>query len=244
MIWVESTPLRIPRDTTKDNLKLVCPRASGRATFAVVDSLPWPPHIHTRLRWHESKRNRTVNELERGKLLEVSVLNKGTEPVTVQTRGTQRFCVPSGPLDPEEGHAILDSRTRIMDATLAQPITALQVIDVATGDIIKRAKGTGICASPMEHDPRPTLQQLITLKPNEPLRRCTEVSDVLSKLPDGKYRLRMEPQGMWWCIGSREEFAMRGEDRVPADLYQMLIPPLVLQCDDLVEVQVENGRTI
>lgn len=226
------------------HLKLVCPRANGRASFAVADSLPWPPQIQTRMQWHESKRNETANEPECGKLLEVSVLNMGTEPVTVQTRGTQRFCVPSGPLDAEKGHVMLDIRSCIIDAKSPEPISTLQLIDAATGDIVKEAKGMGICRPPKKPDPRPTLEELITLKPNEPLHRCIEVGKVVSKLPDGKYHLRMEPRGMWWCMGSREEFATRGEDRVPSDLYQTLIPPLVLECDDLVEVQVENGKAI
>lgn len=219
------------------DLKLVCSRANGRPTFTVVDSLPWPPQIQTHIQWHEG-------ESESGKLLEVSVLNMGTEPVTVQTRGIQRFCVPLGPLDPEDGHIELDTRNRIIDTTLANPITTLQVLDTATGDIIKNAQGLGVCGPAMKGDPRPALEKLVTLKPNKLLRRCTEVNNVLSRLPDGKYHLRMEPRGMWWCIGSVEEFARRGEDRVPSDLYQTLIPPLVLQCDDLVEVQVENGKAV
>lgn len=73
------------------HLNLVCPGASGRVTFALVDSVPWPPQIKTRMRWHESKKNENLVETESGKLPEVSVLNLGSEPVTVQTRGTQRF---------------------------------------------------------------------------------------------------------------------------------------------------------
>lgn len=209
--------------------KLVNSKAEGRATFTVAPSLPWPPKVCTQMRWD-------------GKLLEVTLANLGSEAVTVQTRGRQYYCVPLGPMEEEEGHVIDDGRPRLIDGESPSPEWSLQVVDLATKAVVRDTRNLGPSRPPAQKDPRPTRKQLVSLKPDEPLVRKVDVSSILSKLPDGLYGLRMESRGMWWCKGSCEDFTFTGDqDRVPPELYQSVIPPVVLECDDIVEVRVENG---
>jgi hypothetical protein len=84
---------------------------------------------------------------------------------------------------------------------------------------------------------------LTTLRPSQPLVRHIDAGSLLSQLPDGKYGVRIEPQGMWWCVGDIDDFAATGEDRVSHYGYKRLISPLMVQCKDIVEIQVENGAT-
>ena len=69
--------------------------------------------------------------------LEVSVINTGSNSVTVQTRGHQHFLIPWGPFQPEPDAD--DDRMRIIDATPHKPPTSsLQVVDSATGKVVRR----------------------------------------------------------------------------------------------------------
>ena len=113
---------------------------------------------------------------------------------------------------------------------------------MATGQVARETRKPGPCGGAANpHDPRPKLEVLTTLRPGQPLVRHVDVSSLLSKLAEGKYGLRMEPRGMWWCKGDIEDFAAVGEDRVPHHLFETTIPPLILESKDVVEVQVENG---
>ncbi|CAM1508682.1 Fc.00g055300.m01.CDS01 [Cosmosporella sp. VM-42] len=232
----ESSKEQLESSTLGKKRKLVFSSLHGRANFVVVPSLPWPPNVQTRMGWSRSKGD--------GRLLEVTVSSMGAEAITVQTSGRQRFCVPCGPMEEEEGHIMGDTRPRIIHTNPPAPAATLQVIDMATGTVVREARKPGFCLY-QEHDPRPKLKQLITLKPDEPLVRQIDISILLSELSDGTYGLRMEPRGMWWCVGSCEDFACTGgEDRVPQNLYQSMIPPLMLECDDVAELQVENGVAV
>lgn len=209
--------------------KLINSKAEGRATFAVVPALPCPPKIQTQMRWRRT-------------LLEVKVTNLDSEAVTVQTSGRQHFCVPRGPLKEEAGHMIDDGRPRLIDAGSPSPELTLRVVDLATRTVVRGTRDVGPCRPPSQSDPRPTLKELVTLKPDEPLVRQVDVKRILSELPDGRYGLQMEPRGVWWCLGSCGDFTLvEDNDRVPQELYRSMIPPVVLECEGIIEVQVENG---
>ncbi|KAF4999577.1 hypothetical protein FGRMN_2325 [Fusarium graminum] len=212
--------------------KLVCRRAHGRPTFEVVESLPWSPQIQTKMQRYKDTNDNTT-------LIEVIVTNLGDRPVTVQTRGRQRFLIPHGAYQPEEGFPPDDSRPRIIDPETSSASKTIQVLDLSTNNVVRRAKGAnpGGCGPPQE-DLRPKLNTLMTLRPGDPLLRRIDVSSLLLDLPGGEYGLRMEPRGTWWCDGDGEEFGVKAEDRVPHDLFSTLIPPLMLKSEDVVKAKV------
>ncbi|KAF4472381.1 hypothetical protein FALBO_720 [Fusarium albosuccineum] len=242
--WYTESPeeLRKPASTSSDNQKLVISRADGRASFQVVPCLPWPPKIQTRMQWCRSRGDMiTFDEKDGAMRLEITVSNAGAEAINVQTRGRQRFLIPWGPMEPEEDYPALDPRPRIIDLKSPAPRATIQVIDMTTNTIVRGATKPGVCGLYEKHDPRPKLELLETLEPGKPLVRQVNIGSVVSDLPDGKYALRMEPRGMWWCAGRCEDFAAEGEDRVPQHLFKTMIPPLMLECEHVVQVQVENG---
>lgn len=234
-----------PREQEKSskssqNPKLVSSAANGRAIFTVLPSLPWPPKIQTQMQRYRSDDGK--GDMPQ---LEIKVVNTGSEAVTVQTSGQQRFLYPKGPLEDEDGGSSADSRARIIDSKLSAVLSTIQVIDMATDTVVREASKPDVCGGGgVNPDPCPRLQTLVTLKPGEPLVRHVEIGKRLSGLPDGTYGLRMEPRGMWWCAGGCEEFAAEDEERVPQHLFKSMIPPLMLECDDIVEVRVENGEVV
>lgn len=227
--------------------RLVNSRSDGRPTFQVVPSLPWPPKIQTRMQRYRGETKRLDNDEKSGDaVLDITVLNTGTETITAQTQGEQRCLCPRGPMYAEEGYPGADLRPRLIASNISTPSGSISVIDLATNSTVREAsKPTGI--SPLyasNQDLRPRLGLLVALKPGEPLVRRVDATNLLRGLTDGVYGLKMEPRGMWWCVGSCEDFAGEGDDRVPHELFQTLIPPLILECEDIVEVQVENGVVI
>ncbi|RBR27124.1 uncharacterized protein FIESC28_00068 [Fusarium coffeatum] len=216
-----------PRQT--DRCQLISRRVDGQAIFEVMESLLWPPELQTKMQLKTS---------DNATWLAISVTNMGSEPVSVQTRGRQSFLVQHGAYDVTPD----DNRPRILDENPA-PEETIQILDLSTNGIVQGPRSPGLCGGRLpQHDSRPELDVLTTLRPGVPLVRDVDVSNFLSELPDGRYGLKMEPRGMWWCLGDCEEFRKICEDgRVPRDSFQMMIPPLMLECDDLVEVRVENG---
>ncbi|CAG7561226.1 unnamed protein product [Fusarium equiseti] len=217
-----------------ESQKLITSKAHGGARFTVVECLPWPPEIQTKMYMHKTEDNSPV--------LEITVMNNGNGPITVQTRYRQRFLTPNNPLQQNEEVPNLDPHPRIIDPKTPAPGSTIQVFDMATGQVVRETRKPGPCdgaANPQ--DLRPKLETLTTLRPGQPLVRHVDVSNMLSKLPDGKYGLRMEPRGMWWCKSDIEDFAAAGEDRVPHDKLETAIPPFILESKDVVTVQVENG---
>ena len=114
---------------------------AGNADFKVVQNLPWPPKMKIGLRLCVSSPNladgsHDPSSASSHQKMEVSVTNQGSDPITVQTRGQQRYLIPWGPFQPEPG---IDARwTRIIDPALqGLPFAGLQVTDVATGAVIR-----------------------------------------------------------------------------------------------------------
>ncbi|KAI1370150.1 hypothetical protein F4677DRAFT_383919 [Hypoxylon crocopeplum] len=244
--WAYGDNDQLPNNTegsptrASETAKLVNSKPSaGKASFAVVVELPHPPKVetHMRLCWNEE----SADDADGASALAISVLNTGAQPITVQTRGPQRFLVPWGPFQPEEVEA---SRPRIIDAASPAPSSGLLVVDAATGDVIREARKSGPCSGLTDSnaDHRPKLETLVTLMAGEPLVRRVDISRLLDGVPDGKYRIQMQPRGVWWCVGSCTEIGDEGDDRVPRRLYQTRIPPLMLKTEDVVEVRIENGK--
>ncbi|KAF7190782.1 hypothetical protein HII31_07941 [Pseudocercospora fuligena] len=219
--------------------------AHGRAFFRPILSVPVPPVLQTRMRLCHSALS---EEDGRPAQLEISVQNTGSEPITVQTRGRQRFLVAQGPMFDAGGEATDDARPRIIDESSPAPASSLQIIDTTAAEVIREASKPGPCGGasnpPKTIDMRPKLETLVTLKPGEPLVKQVDFSQLLAKLPDGKYGVQMEPRGMWWCVGDRDEFANASEERLPQHLWNTSTLPVILECADTVEVQVSEGRIV
>lgn len=76
----------------------------GNARFRVVKSLSWPPRTETRMRLCASSPSSDFApasaKLHSSTALEVSVMNTGSDSVTVQTRGFQISRFPGDPFNP------------------------------------------------------------------------------------------------------------------------------------------------
>ncbi|KAI1120286.1 hypothetical protein F5Y10DRAFT_290036 [Nemania abortiva] len=213
-------------------------RTAGKASFAVVPELSWPPKVETHMQLCQNEQS---GDDESAAVLEISFLNRGTTPIIVQTRGTQSFIIPWGPFQPKE--ADLD-QPRAIDSSYRE--TGLRVLDAATSEVVVEPKKKGPCGplTVSTADLRPKLKTLATVMPGQPIIRRVDISGLIMRLLDGKYHVRMVPQGMWWCLGSSDEITDEGDDRIPLRLYRTRIPPLMLETDDLVKLEIKNGRAV
>ncbi|KAI5924344.1 hypothetical protein F4810DRAFT_138839 [Camillea tinctor] len=223
--WAYSDGDQYQRPTTQasEPAKLVNSKPSaGKASFTAVPALPWPPKVETHLRLcRAGGRNAPASST-----LLVSLRNTGPQPITIQTRGPQRFLVPWGPFQPE---AAPDSRAGpALDSSLC-------IVDALTQKVIRGPGNPGLA-----NGRRPGLGAWVTLVPGEPLERRVDVGGLLAGLPDGKYGVRMERRGVRWCGG---EIA-GGDGRVSRRLCKMLVPPLVLETDEVVELRIQGGRVV
>lgn len=219
------------RNSSETEPKLVIGRIEGSAIFTVLPSIPWPPKVQATMRRQADDEDAGVTQLE------ITVLNTDTRPVTVQTRGRQNFLLPWDPVHEEDEWS---TGPRIIDAQQPSPSRTIQVINMNDNSIIRKPIPPGGFQQGPIGDRRPKLETLVTLNPGEPLVRHVDVSELLSDLSDGIYELRMEPRGMWWCEGDRHDFSVGDDERVPHEIFQTMIPPLVLECNDTVDVQIRN----
>ncbi|KAJ4137287.1 hypothetical protein NW768_002869 [Fusarium equiseti] len=148
--------------------KLVSSKAYGGARFKVVQCLPWPPEVQTRMQIHKAEDNAPV--------LEITVINNGNEPISVQTRYIQRFLTPNNPLQQNEEVPTLDPRPRIIDPKTPGPASTIQIVDMATGQVVSETRKPGPCGgAATPRDIRPKLEILTTLRPGQPLVRHVDV---------------------------------------------------------------------
>lgn len=218
---------------------------AGNATFTVVKSLPWPPKMETKMRLcasSPSSDSAPANaKLSSSTALEVSVINTGADFVTLQTRGHQRFLEPWGPFQPEPDAD--DNRMRIVHASPYKPPTSsLQVVDTTTGEVVRgnEQRGTGPLTD-SHADRRPKMEDVMTLKPGAPVIRKIDIGPLVDGLVDGQYKVRMQSKGCRWWHG--EIGKEKGEDeRVPAHLCEDIIPPLMLESQDEVELRIRDGK--
>jgi hypothetical protein len=218
---------------------------TGNATFKLVESLSCPPKMETRMHLCEaspSLASASTNLDSSTITLEVSVVNTGSDTVTVQTRGPQVFLVPWGPFHPEP--ELLDDRLRIIDASPYKSLTSsLLVFDAVTGGLVRgnQQHGTGPLKDPTV-DSRPKVDELVTLMPGAPVVREVDIGPRVKGLENGQYKIRMQPKGCrWWWQGELEKD--EGKDgRVPAHLYRGWTVPLMLESQDEVELRIKDGE--
>ncbi|KAI1428866.1 hypothetical protein F5Y12DRAFT_730369 [Xylaria sp. FL1777] len=223
-----------------ETAKLVNSKSSaGKASFKVVPTLPFPPNVEMHMRLWQNDEN--TSDADNTTTLEVSIFNTESLPMVIQTRGTQLFLIPWGPFQPEEGGD--DSQPRIIDSASSTPVSSLQIVDADTNYVVREARKPGPCRglTAPGTDHRPKLETLVTLTPRERLVRHVDITSLLKRLSDGKYRVHMQPRGVWWAFGNCKDLEDEGDDRVPHRLYNTIIPPLLLKTDDVVELQIKNG---
>ena len=221
---------------TTEKTKLVSRPSTGRRSFTVVPNLPWPPKLCTTLdleRTEDSPKgsNNSV-------LLRISVINSGKEPITVQTRGRQRFLIH---FFPEERP---DARPRIIDSSKPGALHNIRIIDRAAGTVISEPPPLGPSGPGGVINERPKLDTLVTIKSSTPLVRVVDISKQVKGLPDGIYEIYLKSRGMWWCIGERGEFVEAKDDRVPHRLWNRMIPRVMLETDDCVVIHIESGQVL
>ena len=227
-------------------VKLVSSKpTAGNATFTVVKSLSWPPKLETRIHLCASfstpNAELTKTESSRSTALEVSVVNLGSDPVTVQTRGPQHFLKPWGLFQPEPD--VEDDRMRIIDARPHKsPTSSLQVVDSATMKVVlgNEQRGTGPLMD-FHANRRPKVEDLVTLMPGVPVIRKIDVESLVDGLGDGYYKIRMKPRGCRWWHGDVEKEEDDG-GRMPEHLSGTMIPPLMLESQDEVDFRIRDGK--
>ncbi|KAI4166940.1 MAG: hypothetical protein LQ343_007612 [Gyalolechia ehrenbergii] len=218
---------------------------ASNASFKVVKSLSWPPRIEIRMRLcaspHSSGSALADAGLSSSPALEVSVVNTGSESVTVQTRGHQHFLIPWGPFQPEPDS--IDDHVRIIDAAPDRPPTSsLQVVDPATGKVVRGNEQRGTDAlTDSNAGRRPKVEDVVTLKAGVPINRKIDTRALVDGLADGHYKLRTQARGCrWWYGEIGKENCEDG--RVPAHLGGTTIPPLMLESQDEVELRISDGK--
>ncbi|MCJ1242119.1 hypothetical protein MMC14_010126 [Varicellaria rhodocarpa] len=233
--WAYSDRKRLVDNDGKPNhdseaVKLVNSKlTAGNATFKVVKNLSWLPRIETRMRLCASSPS-SDSALANAKLssstaLEVSVINTGSDSVTVQTRGHQRILIPWGPFQPEPD--VDDDRMRIIDA---MPINRRR--PVWRLSILRHWKWSGGMNG--------------AALPGAPVIRKIDMGALVGGLLDGQYTIRMQSRGCrWWLgeVGNGEIGKEEGEEgRVPAQLCGTIGSPLMLESQDEVELRIRDGK--
>lgn len=221
------------------------PTASN-ATFTVVENLPWPPRIETQMRLCEFSQSADPTHPDvtrsRSVIVEISVINTGSDSVTVQTRGQQRFLKPWDPFQPEPDAE--DDRVRIIDPGSHKPPTSsLQVIACATGEVVRGVwHYSGIAPLTSGNaDRRPKVDDLVTLEPRTPIVKKFDIGALVDGLSDGQYRIRMQPKGCRWWHGQVKQNGDK-DGKVPAHLGSPLSPPLMLETQDELEIYIKDGK--
>ena len=216
-------------DGDGEEVRLVNSWRHGNAAFKVVDDLKFPPRLVTSMC--------LVNDIS----LEITVVNSGSETVTVQSRGQQKFLVPWGPSATETN--TLDGRRRIIDQSELNrlPTSSFLIVNAATGKMMHRQQ-TSICQ--LRHaktDLRAKMDELVTLKPGIPLVNSFDIGRTLRSLENGRYIVRMRPKGCtWWC-GELEKEEGEG-DRVPARLWKGFTVPIMLASEDELDITIKDGK--
>jgi hypothetical protein len=237
-----------PTSTTESNTdtcKLVTnPQGSSFATFKVIETLVWPPTVETRMHLLSPSTNESPNSDNPDRsLLRVEVTNTGSDVISMQTRGQQQFLSPWGPFQPESDDGLNPGRLPCI-LNPASGTSNLQVVDVATGSIVRDAPKPGVCGlTSGRPDLRPTLDDLIVLKPGVTHGRDIDLDSLVRKLDDGRYVLRLLPKGCWWHFGEVESDP--GDDgKVARRFRERHQTPVVVESDDEVLFDIRDGRIV
>jgi hypothetical protein len=235
-----------PTSTTEraiETCKLVSNPHGGFATFRVIENLVWPPTVETRMHLLDSSTNDNPdsNNPDR-KLLRVTVTNTGSDVISMQTRGQQKFLGPWGPLQPESDDGLNPgSRPCVMNTVSGT--SNLQVVDVATGSIVRDAPKAQLCRLRSGRpDLRPKLDDLVVLKPGVRHSRDISLDALVRNLDNGRYVLRLIPKGCSWYSGEVERDP--GDDGKVSKRYTRGRTPVVLQSDDRVKFDMRDGKIV
>ena len=134
-------------------------------------------------------------------LLQVTVTNTGSDVICMQTRGHQRFLSPWGPFQPESDDGLnAGRRPCILDSS--STTGNLQAIDVKTGTVVRDRAKPRVCGlTSGRPDLRPTVDQLVVLRPGVAISREIQLDRWVRGLDDGTYLIRLIPKGCWWQFG-------------------------------------------
>jgi hypothetical protein len=238
-----STPNMTPERPT-EHCSLVSNPHGGFAVFTVVQSLIWPPKIETRMRLlrPQIRGDPRSDQIDRP-LLQATVTNTGSEIISIQTRGQQRFLSPWGPFQPESDDGL--SAGRIPCILHPSSTTAnLQVVDVTTGSVVRDSAKAGVCGlTSGRPDPRPHVDQLIVLRSGVAVSREVQLDRWLRGLDNGRYLIRLIPKGCWWHFGDVKSEPDH-DGKVSKDCIIGKQTPVVLESDDEVKFELIDGRIV
>ncbi|GAB7334790.1 hypothetical protein MBLNU13_g06710t1 [Cladosporium sp. NU13] len=217
---------------------------SGFAVFSVVESLIWPPTVETRMCLLSPPKGETSSSEDQDRtLLQVTVANTGSDVISVQTRGQQRFLSPWGPFQPGSDDGLnAGRRPCIIDPCSAT--ANLQLIDVATGSVVRHPPKPGICGlTSGRPDLRPTVDQLVVLTPGIAVSREIQLDRWVRGLDNGRYLIRLIRKGCWWHFGD-----IKGDPDHDGKVSKRYViakqTPVVLESDDQVEFELIGGRIV
>jgi hypothetical protein len=230
-------------ETTTETCKLVSNPHGSFATFTVIENLVWPPIVETRMHLLGSSTNDNpdTDDLHRT-LLRVTVTNTGSDAISIQTRGLQHFLGHHGPFQPESEDGLNPGRLPcIIDP--ASTTSSLQVVDVATGSVVRNFRPSRSPCGRAIGDQRPKVSDLMVLEPGIALSNDVEIDALVRKLDNGRYFIRLKPKGCWWQFGEIE--SEPGDDgRVPKCYRTGRHTPVVLQSDDEVLFDMRDGKIV
>ena len=224
--------------------KLISGTRSGHARFKAVSSLPWPPRVTTHARLYSSETSSSCSPTpESATFLELSITNEGGRSISIQNRGRQNYLAPWGPFEPEQ--ATNSSLPRMLHPEERYARLSLQITNTDTGVVVYGDSKPPACdLHDTSNDSRPMLSYFVTLKPGEPLVKRIDITKTLLKFPDGRYSIRIPPQSAWWCYGTVAQISDEGDNRVPKRLYKTSIPPLTLEVENEVTLQIKGGKCV
>ena len=217
---------------------------SGFAVFTVVERLVWPPAVETRMHLLRPQKKETSNSDDQDRtLLQVTVTNTGSEDISVQTRGQQRFLIPWGPFQPESDDGLnAGRRPCILDPSSAT--ANLQLIDVTTGSVVRHPPRPGVCGlTSGRPDLRPMVDQLVVLRPGVAVAREIRLDQWVRRLDNGRYIIRLVPKGCWWHFGD-----IKGDPDHDGEVSKRCVianqTPVVLESTDEAEFELCDGRIV
>jgi hypothetical protein len=245
--WVDSNLGPPAKEETAENAAETCKLVSnphgGFATFRVIENLVWPPTVETRMHLLDSSTNDNPDSNNPDEnLLRVTVTNTGSDVISMQTRGQQNFLGPWGPFQPESDDGLNPgSRPCILDTVSGT--SNLQVVDVATGSIVRDAPKARLCGLRSGRpDLRPKLDDLVVLKPGVRHGRDISLDALVRTLDNGQYVLRLIPKGCSWYSGEVESDP--GDDGKVSKRYTRGRTSVVLQSGDEVKFDMRDGKMV
>jgi hypothetical protein len=248
--WIDSDHVPPSDKADIETCALVSNPHGGFAVFNAVESLTWPPPIETRMQLVLPDPGQTNENSEKETPdhpnLRITVTNTGFSTISIQTRGQQHFLDPWGPFQPESDDGLnAGRRPTILDSPSAGSGN-LRIVNVATGAVVRDSPKSGVCGlTAGRPDLRPKLEDLVVLEPSVAHSREIELERLVRGLKDGRYAIRLNPKGCWWCFGEIAESDPDDGSKVPKRIYgakhQM---PVVLQSDDEVGFSLKDGRVV